>query len=185
MRSASAAILSAWLASMRPTTLQPTRARKQRPTRHPNGRHVLVSDASTALRKLVDSQRRCGDRERTLCPETTMTDVRRLMLLPALFCSSCIPPAEYHLVRTSTAPVQAKPPTCDFRVVSLPPDGAYAEVATLTPDTTTGEAVMDPEDFKRRLRADVCSVGVYVVVTHINVAVAYERGIVLRRTGGQ
>jgi hypothetical protein len=98
--------------------------------------------------------------------------------LLAVFTIGCLP--SYKLTASSASTV-AKPPTCEFRVVNLPPGQEFEEIATLTSEDGFDT---DPAKFKERVRADVCRVGGDVVFTEINAKGWYVRGTVLRRVAG-
>lgn len=84
----------------------------------------------------------------------------------------------YELTQTTTTPMRPKVQTCDFRVVNLPPQGDYEEIATLSP--TGSKCAMNPNDFKDSVHDDVCRVGGDVVITEVNGFGCYVRGTVLR-----
>jgi hypothetical protein len=107
------------------------------------------------------------------------------LLGTSLLAACAISKAQYKL--SASAPTQPAPhaATCDFRVVNTIPDGKYDEIATLSIDWETGTAAMDPDDFKLRVRPDVCRVGGDVVITEINGYGAYVRGTVLRKSVAQ
>ncbi len=85
----------------------------------------------------------------------------------------------YKLTASTKTPPASKPPTCEFRVVNMPPQGNFEEIATLTPEDY---AASDPEKFKSVVQADVCRVGGDVAITEVNGFGQYVRGTVLRKT---
>jgi hypothetical protein len=78
---------------------------------------------------------------------------------------------------STTSPTTARAEPCDFRVVNLPPQGPFEEIATLTPRDFLEST---PDAFKKLVHDDVCRVGGTVVVTEVNSAGGYVRGTVLR-----
>ncbi len=88
----------------------------------------------------------------------------------------------YDLAMTGTAPTAPSAATCDFKVVGLPPQVPFDEVATLTPEVTMfgAKAARDPLKFKSAVHDAVCKVGGDVVVTEVNGQGVYVRGTVLR-----
>ena len=103
----------------------------------------------------------------------------RLLVGPLLLVG-CAAGSVYTISISATTALTAKPATCDFRVVALPPSGdGYEEIATLTPRTSSYTAA-DPDWFKKVVREDVCRVGGDMVVTEVNGHGSYVRGTVLR-----
>ncbi len=80
---------------------------------------------------------------------------------------------------TSSKPLAAKAPGCDFEIRSLlPQDGPYAEIGILKSD---GWVCNDPVAFKKAVQADVCRLGGDVVFVHLNGYGQYVQGTVLIR----
>jgi hypothetical protein len=86
--------------------------------------------------------------------------------------------ASFPLTVSSAKPLTPKPPSCDFQIVAIPPQGSYEEVATIR---SAGKGVDDPSELRGAVQADVCRVGGDVVVTEVNGYGNYVRGIVLRK----
>ena len=75
-----------------------------------------------------------------------------------LLSAGCAPTVGYSATTSTTGAIAAKTPTCDFRVVNLPPQGDFEEIATLT--QADGRALADnPNAFKAAVQADVCRLG--------------------------
>ena len=87
--------------------------------------------------------------------------------------------ASYPMTVSTDKPLTAKPPTCQFQVVAMPPQSGYEEIATLRLGAISTD---NPDTFKDAVRADVCRVGGDLVVEEINGHGAIVRGAVLRKT---
>ena len=90
---------------------------------------------------------------------------------------SCAQPQVYTMSMSTTLPTAATAEPCDFRVVNIPPQGPFEEIATLT---SRGYFESTPDAFKKDVHDDVCRVGGTVVVTEVNGHGGYVRGTVLR-----
>ena len=88
----------------------------------------------------------------------------------------------YTMSMSTTSPTTGQAEPCDFRVVNIPPQGPFEEIATLTPLDSPAST---PEAFKKVVHDDVCRIGGTVVVTEINGFGRYMRGTVLRAVPGQ
>jgi hypothetical protein len=109
--------------------------------------------------------------------------VHRVAVVLTVACglTACGPAFRLTLSTTSsTEPLRAKPPGCEFRVVNIPPQGPYEEIGTLT---RASWATNDPVAFKNAVAGDVCRIGGDVVVTEVNGDGIYVRGTVLRKVG--
>lgn len=90
---------------------------------------------------------------------------------------ACVPPRSYRLSTTQQIATTPKPASCDFRVVNLPPQGDFEEIATLD---FVYDPAHNPDEFKQAVHDKVCSVGGDVVVSEINGNGLYVRGTILR-----
>jgi len=80
----------------------------------------------------------------------------------------------------------ARPPTCDFEILTTAPPVGYREIGTV--DITPGpfaSGFRDLDDFKEDIRKDVCRLGGDAAVAHADVASFYTKASVMKRFATQ
>src|SRR5258708_1449226 len=83
----------------------------------------------------------------------------------------------YRYRSTTSVAAAPKPPTCQFDVLSMPPDKPYDQIGILK---AGDPAAADPEVFADVVRAKVCEAGGDAVVAKVNGLGVYIEGSVIR-----
>jgi hypothetical protein len=83
----------------------------------------------------------------------------------ALTLLGCAPTFVY---RSAGVERPAKPPTCDFAVLTAPPAQPHQKLGTFTIQYDNTGFIDKPEVLKRRIQADVCKVGGDAIEGHAN-----------------
>jgi hypothetical protein len=88
-----------------------------------------------------------------------------LLGLAALTLVGCGPTFAY---RSAGVERPAKPPTCNFAVLTAPPAEPHQKLGTFTIQYDNTGFIDKPEQLKRRIQADVCKVGGDAIEGHAN-----------------